>query len=101
MKYLAADDGTLVPLEAIESYRFEFNNDSWSLEDNPDHTVGEYMEFTSEAWNQANDYFNTLLSKGINAEQASWAAFAMAFNLDGELTGNGYQLTQWSWYNAL
>lgn len=101
VKYLAADDGTLVPLEAIESYRFEFNKDSWSLEDNPDHTVGDYMDFESEAWNQANDYFNTLLNKGIDAEQASWAAFAMAFNLDGELTGNDYQLTQWSWYNAL
>lgn len=101
VKYLRADDGTLLPLEAVQSFRFEFNNDSWSLEDNPDHTVGDYMDFTSEAWNQANDYFNTLLSKGINAEQASWAAFAMAFNLDGELTGNEYQLTQWSWYNAL
>ena len=101
VKYLVADDDTLVPLEAIESYRFEFDKNSWSLEDNPDHTVGDYMDFESEAWNQANDYFNTLLNKGIDAEQASWAAFAMAFNLDGELTGNDYQLTQWSWYNAL
>ena len=100
VKYLKAGD-TLVPVEAVESYRFEFKNKSWSMKDNPDHTVGDYMDFESEAWNQANDYFNTLLNKGIDAEQASWAAFAMAFNLDGELTGNDYQLTQWSWYNAL
>ncbi len=101
VKYLRADDGTLLPLEAVSSYRFEFKNDSWSSGDHPGYTVGDYMDFTGKAWNQANDYFNTLLSKGINAEQASWAAFAMAFNLDGELTGNEYQLTQWSWYNAL
>ena len=66
-------------------------------------TVGEYMEMADNAtWNKVNAYFRTLLKDGLTAEDAAKQAynFYMAFNVDGELTGNGYQLSKWSWYNS-
>jgi hypothetical protein len=81
----------------------EADNDSWNYEGN-ELTVGDYMATMltkSGAWADANNYFKELLAAGISSDEASWRAFNMALNLDGELAGNIYQLTHWSWYNSI
>jgi hypothetical protein len=57
--------------------------------------------FNNTAWAKANAYFTQLLADGLTAEDASAVSFRMAFNLDGEETGNDYMLTTWSYYNSL
>ena len=58
-------------------------------------TIGDYMydklNSTEGAWDKANSYFNALLSSGLNEDEATWAAFALAVNLDGELANNNIQ----------
>ena len=80
------------------------DNDSWGHTGN-ELTVGDYMvDMTGEqakAWKVANEFFQVLLGKGISREEASQVAFNMAFNIDGFLTGNDYQLTQWAGYNSI
>lgn len=58
-------------------------------------TIGDYMydklNSTEGAWDKANSYFNALLSSGLNEDEATWAAFALAVNLDGEMANNNMQ----------
>ena len=78
---------------------------SWASEDEGELTIGQYMadklDETDGAWAKADSYFQTLLASGLTAEQATWAAFTMATNIDGRLTGNDYQDTAWSWYASM
>lgn len=76
---------------------------SWSSDGN-EMTIGDYMAGKlneTGAWDKANAYFNTLLASGMTENEATWAAFTMAVNIDGELTGNDYQDTAWSWYASM
>jgi hypothetical protein len=104
--YYYDEDGNKVSLVPALDYgdaRMEADNDSWNYEGN-ELTVGDYMATMltkSGAWADANNYFKELLAAGISSDEASWRAFNMALNLDGELTGNTYQLTHWSWYNSI
>ncbi len=58
-------------------------------------------ETEADAWAKANNYFEQLLAEGLTDDEASWAAFNMAFNIDGQLTGNDYQNTLAAWHNTL
>ncbi len=77
---------------------------SWNSDGN-ELTIGDYMadklDETEGAWDKANSYFNTLLASGMSEEEATWAAFTMAVNIDGELARNDYQNTAWSWYASI
>ena len=68
-------------------------------------TIGDYMydklNSTEGAWDKANSYFNALLSSGLNEDEATWAAFALAVNLDGELANNNMQDKPLSWYASM
>ena len=68
-------------------------------------TIGDYMadklNETDGAWDKANAYFNALLKSGLMAEEATWVAFTMATNIDGERSDNNYQNTAWNWYSSM
>lgn len=68
-------------------------------------TIGDYMadklNETDGAWDKANAYFNALLKSGLTAEEATWVAFTMATNIDGERADNNYQNSAWSWYSSM
>lgn len=68
-------------------------------------TIGDYMydklNSTEGAWDKANSYFNALLSSGLNEDEATWAAFALAVNLDGEMANNNMQDKPLSWYASM
>ena len=68
-------------------------------------TIGDYMydklNSTEGAWDKANSYFNALLSSGLNEDEATWAAFALAVNLDGELANNNILNKPLSWYASM
>ena len=68
-------------------------------------TIGDYMadklNETDGAWDKANAYFNVLLKSGLTAEEATWAAFTMATNIDGERADNNYQNSAWTWYSSM
>jgi LPXTG-motif cell wall-anchored protein len=97
-------DGNKVYLEPVyEGGYLKADNNSWSTS-GVNATVGDYMtsQLTeSGAWAEADQYFKKLLADGVTSEEASWIAFNLALNLDGNLTGNTYQLSQWSWYNTI
>ena len=85
----------------------EFKKDagvSWSSNGN-ELTIGDYMydklNSTEGAWDKANSYFNALLSSGLGEDEATWAAFALAVNLDGELANNNMQKKPLSWYASM
>ena len=85
----------------------EFKKDagvSWNTKGN-ELTIGDYMydklNSTEGAWDKANSYFNTLLSAGLNEDEATWAAFALAVNLDGNLANNNMQDKPLSWYASM
>lgn len=98
---------------------FNVGNPSDIDESNPDHghghgswasdgkemTIGDYMagklNETPGAWDKANAYFNTLLANGMSEDQATWAAFTMATNIDGLRADNDYQNTAWNWYASM
>jgi hypothetical protein len=120
----------LEPVYEVVPGRMQSENDSWDNEQG-DLAVGDYMQaleqyvtgmkelsekpaeelteeeaaaleaFNNTAWAKANAYFTQLLADGLTAEDASAVSFRMAFNLDGEETGNDYMLTTWSYYNSL
>lgn len=77
---------------------------SWNSSGN-ELTIGDYMydklNSTEGAWDKANSYFNALLSSGLNEDEATWAAFALAVNLDGELANNNMQKKPLSWYASM
>lgn len=68
-------------------------------------TIGDYMydklNSTEGAWDKANSYFNALLASGLTEDEATWAAFAMATNIDFQNAGNDYQNTAWNWYASM
>ena len=68
-------------------------------------TIGDYMadklNETDGAWDKANAYFNALLKSGVSSEEATWVAFTMATNIDGERADNNYQNSAWSWYSSM
>lgn len=85
----------------------EFKKDtgvSWSSS-GKELTIGDYMydklNSTEGAWDKANSYFNALLSSGLNEDEATWAAFALAVNLDGEMTNDNMQKKPLSWYASM
>lgn len=77
---------------------------SWNSSGN-ELTIGDYMydklNSTEGAWDKANSYFNALLSSGLNEDEATWAAFALAVNLDGEMANNNMQDKPLSWYASM
>ena len=68
-------------------------------------TIGDYMadklNETDGAWDKANAYFNALLKSGVSSEEATWVAFTMATNIDGERADNNYQNSAWNWYSSM
>ena len=85
----------------------EFKKDtgvSWNSSGN-ELTIGDYMydklNSTEGAWDKANSYFNALLSSGLDEDEATWAAFALAVNLDGELANNNIQKKPLNWYASM
>lgn len=85
----------------------EFKKDagvSWNSNGN-ELTIGDYMydklNSTEGAWDKANSYFNALLSTGLDENEATWAAFALAINLDGEMTNDNMQKKPLSWYASM
>lgn len=79
--------------------RFEYENISWT-NDGLKNALYYYMAH-EEIWATTDKYFQDLLKEGLTADQATWASFMMALNIDGELTGNDWQNTQWPWYNSI
>lgn len=79
--------------------RFEYDNDSWT--DNGYLNALYYYMAHEEIWAATDKYFQDMLKEGLTADQATWASFMMALNIDGELSGNDWQLTQWPWYNSI
>lgn len=82
----------------VEAFVYE-NGASWDTEGN-DVAVADYMDSTLSSegvWADTNAYFKQLLSSGLTADEASWVAFNLAFNLDGYKMGNDYMQTSWSW----
>lgn len=78
--------------------------DKWKTNGN-DLSIGDYMydklNSTEGAWDKANSYFNTLLSKGLTKDEATWAAFALAVNIDGNLGNNNIQNKPLDWYASM
>lgn len=74
-------------------------NTSWSFH-GAQNALYYYMAH-KEIWETTDKYFQELLKEGLTADQATWASFMMALNIDGELTGNDWQLTKWPWYNSI
>lgn len=95
---LKADD----PAE-LEKFKNEVGGE-WKTEGN-DLSIGDYMydklNSTEGAWDKANSYFNTLLSKGLTKDEATWAAFALAVNIDGNLGNNNIQNKPLDWYASM
>ena len=63
--------------------------------------MADKLNETPGAWDKANSYFNTLLASGLTSEEATWAAFAIATNIDFQNAGNDYQNTAWNWYASM
>ena len=95
---LKADD----PAE-LENFK-KVAGDRWKTNDNK-LSIGDYMydklNSTEGAWDKANSYFNTLLSKGLTKDEATWAAFALAVNIDGNLGNNNIQNKPLDWYASM
>lgn len=90
-----------VDSEAGGNVDHNHSHGQWAA-DGTQETIGDYMadklNETPGAWDKANSYFNTLLASGLTSEEATWAAFAMATNIDFQNAGNDYQNTAWNWY---
>lgn len=95
---LKADD----PAE-LEKFK-KVAGDRWKTNDYK-LSIGDYMydklNSTEGAWDKANSYFNTLLSKGLTKDEATWAAFALAVNIDGNLCNNNSQNKPLDWYASM
>ena len=67
-------------------------------------TIGDYMadklDENPGAWDKANAYFDQLLQTGMSPNEATWAAFTMAVNLDAK-ANNSYEETAWNWYASM
>ena len=86
-------------LKQMPDGRFEYENDSWT--DSGLKKALYYYMAHDEIWKTTDRYFQELLEGGLKADQATWTAFMMALNIDGELTGNDWQDTKWPWYNSI
>lgn len=93
-----------VDSEAGGNVDHNHSHGQWAA-DGTQETIGDYMagklNETPGAWDKANAYFNTLLASGLNEDEATWAAFAMATNIDFQNAGNDYQNTAWNWYASM
>lgn len=97
-------DQDTVDSEAGGNVDHNHSHGQWAA-DGTQETIGDYMadklNETPGAWDKANAYFNTLLASGLTSEEATWAAFAMATNIDFQNAGNDYQNTAWNWYASM
>lgn len=97
-------DPEKVDAEAGGNVDHNHSHGQWAT-DGTQETIGDYMadklNETPGAWDKANSYFNTLLASGLTSEEATWAAFAMATNIDFQNAGNDYQNTAWNWYASM
>ena len=97
-------DPKKVDTEAGGNVDHNHSHGQWAA-DGTQETIGDYMadklNETPGAWDKANSYFNTLLASGLTADEATWAAFAMATNIDFQNAGNDYQNTAWNWYASM
>lgn len=93
-----------VDSEAGGNVDHNHSHGQWAA-DGTQETIGDYMagklNETPGAWDKANSYFNTLLARGMTEDEATWAAFAMATNIDFQNAGNDYQNTAWNWYASM
>ena len=92
-----------VDSEAGGNVDHNHSHGQWAA-DGTQETIGDYMAGKlneTGAWDKANSYFNTLLASGLTADEATWAAFAMATNIDFQNAGNDYQNTAWQWYASM
>ena len=97
-------DPKKVDTEAGGNVDHNHSHGQWAA-DGTQETIGDYMagklDETPGAWDKANAYFNTLLASGLTEDEATWAAFAMATNIDFQNAGNDYQNTAWNWYASM
>lgn len=97
-------DQDTVDSEAGGNVDHNHSHGQWAA-DGTQETIGDYMagklDETPGAWAKANAYFNTLLASGLTEDEATWAAFAMATNIDFQNAGNDYQNTAWNWYASM
>ena len=97
-------DPEKVDAEAGGNVDHNHSHGQWAT-DGTQETIGDYMagklNETPGAWAKANSYFNTLLARGMSEDEATWAAFAMATNIDFQNAGNDYQNTAWNWYASM
>lgn len=92
-----------VDSEAGGNVDHNHSHGQWAA-DGTQETIGDYMAGKlneTGAWDKANAYFNTLLASGLTEDEATWAAFAMATNIDFQNAGNDYQNTAWNWYASM
>ena len=93
-----------VDSEAGGNVDHNHSHGQWAA-DGTQEIIGDYMagklNETPGAWAKANSYFNTLLANGMSEDEATWAAFAMATNIDFQNAGNDYQNTAWNWYASM
>lgn len=93
-----------VDSEAGGNVDHNHSHGQWAA-DGTQETIGDYMadklNETPGAWDKANAYFNTLLASGLTEDEATWAAFTMATNIDFQNAGNDYQNTAWNWYASM
>lgn len=93
-----------VDSEAGGNVDHNHSHGQWAA-DGTQETIGDYMagklNETPGAWDKANAYFNTLLASGLTEDEATWAAFTMATNIDFQNAGNDYQKTAWNWYASM
>ena len=97
-------DPKKVDTEAGGNVDHNHSHGQWAA-DGTQETIGDYMagklNETPGAWAKANSYFNTLLASGLTEDEATWAAFAMATNIDFQNAGDDYQNTAWNWYASM
>lgn len=97
-------DPEKVDAEAGGNVDHNHSHGQWAT-DGTQETIGDYMagklNETPGAWAKANSYFNTLLANGMSEDEATWAAFTMATNIDFQNAGNDYQNTAWNWYASM
>lgn len=97
-------DQDTVDSEAGGNVDHNHSHGQWAA-DGTQETIGDYMagklNETPGAWDKANAYFNTLLANGMSEDEATWAAFTMATNIDGLRADNDYQNTAWNWYASM
>lgn len=96
-------DPKKVDTEAGGNVDHNHSHGQWAA-DGTQETIGDYMAGKlneTGKWAEANSYFNTLVLSGMTEEEATWAAFTMATNIDFQNAGNDYQNTAWNWYASM